>query len=105
METIALVMFEQALFQITCDTSVVNRSVFLTRQNINVNEIFHLAGLPSRSLGADRAKSKNCPPPPSYGGAEFAGSPRPKAKGGAGRIATRDHGIMRPLVWRRATRP
>src|SRR2546423_14236173 len=42
----ALVVFEQSLFEIVCNASVVNRLVCLAYKDRNVNEIFHLVGLP-----------------------------------------------------------
>ena len=54
----ASIVFKQALFEITRNAGVVNRRVCLTHQNMNVNEIFHLAGLPSRSLWSVWAKVK-----------------------------------------------
>ena len=59
--TIASVVFEQALFKITCNASVMNRWVCPTHHNINVNEVFQLAGLPSRSLWS-ALESQNSPP-------------------------------------------
>ena len=57
--TCASIVLEQALFKITCNARVVDRLFRLAHQNINVKEIFHLAGLPNRSLGAHRGKSKH----------------------------------------------
>ena len=57
--TCASIVLEQALFKITCNARVVDRLFRLAHQNINVKEVFHLAGLPSRSLGAHRGKSKH----------------------------------------------
>jgi hypothetical protein len=50
MGTISAVVFDQALLKITGEASVVNRFILPTHENVNINEAFHLAGLPSRSL-------------------------------------------------------
>jgi hypothetical protein len=49
-ETIASIVIEEALFEITRNAGVVAALVQLTHQNVNVKEVTHLAGLPSGSL-------------------------------------------------------
>src|SRR5207249_11702507 len=100
------IVFEQALFKITCNASVVNRLVCVAHQNINVNEIFHLAGLPSRSLwSAEKEVKRARPPSLCYGVAAFASSRYSKAKAGPARIRTWDQGIMSPLLLPLSYRP
>jgi hypothetical protein len=60
--TIAMIVLGQALFKITRDTGVVNRLILLAHQNVNINEVFHLAGLPSRSLWSATKEVKRTPP-------------------------------------------
>src|SRR5213592_4969142 len=92
------IVFEQALFKITCNASVVNHLVCVAHQNINVNEIFHLAGLPSRSLWSAPRTSRH----PARFHFVTAWQPsfslRSKAKAGPARIRTWDQGIMSPLL-------
>jgi hypothetical protein len=61
--TCASIVLKQALFKISCDASVVDRLIGLAHENINVNEGFHLAGLPSRSLWSALRKVKTSRPP------------------------------------------
>src|SRR5713101_5665453 len=99
--TCASVVFEEALFKLTCNASVVDRVVRLTHQNINVKEVFHLAGLPSRSIWSLWTKVKKYSPPSlCYGVTAFAFPPCSKAKAGPARIRTWDQGIMSPLLCR-----
>ena len=81
--TCASIVLKQTLFKISCDASVVDRLIGLTHENINVNEVFHLAGLPSRSLWSALRKVKASRPPSlCYGVAAFAFPLRSKAKAG-----------------------
>jgi len=97
--TCASIVLEQALFKITCNARAVDRLFRLAHQNINVKEVFHLAGLPSRgSWSASRKVKTHSPPSVCYGVAAFAFSLRSKAKAGPARIRTWDQGIMSPLL-------
>jgi hypothetical protein len=66
-------MLKQASVKISCDAGVVDRLIRLTHENIDVNEAFHLGGLPSRSLWSALTKVKvSRPPSLCYGVAAFA---------------------------------
>jgi hypothetical protein len=56
-------MLKQTLLKIPCDSSVMDHLIRLTHEDINVNELFHLAGLPSRSLWSAVRKVKTSRPP------------------------------------------
>ncbi len=87
------------VFKVTCNASVVDRVARLTHKNVNVKELFHLAGLPSRSLWSAWAKVKKYSPPSlCYGVTAFTFSLRSQAKAGPARIRTWDQGIMSPLL-------
>jgi hypothetical protein len=56
-------MLKHPLLKIPCDSSVVDHLIRLAHENVNVNELFHLAGLPSRSLWSAVRKVKTSRPP------------------------------------------
>ena len=89
--TCASIVLKQALVKISCDASVVDRLIRLTHENIDVNEAFHLAGLPSRSLWSGLRKVKTSRPPSlCYGVAASVFPLRSKAKAGLPNTAQKD---------------